>query len=552
MSNIYKNCKDFFRSLAPGVYDKIEKYKLIIKYIISGGTAALVDLSLLYVFTDLFGIWYITSASLAFLVAYFVSFSLQKFWTFRDNGREKIYRQMFLYFIVGVVNLLLNAGGMYLLVDKFGVMYILAQIIMGALLGFSSFLIYRFIIFEKKKIEAKREKEGGLKILIATGIFPPDIGGPATYVRTLYEELPKLGLEIKVVTYSDQITNKTQNPKSKIFNISRKQNILFRYWKYFWRVWRLAKWADIVYVQGPVSEGLPSWLACRLRGRKYVLKVVGDYAWEQGQQRFGVNDLLNDFQIKKYGWRVELMRKIQKLVARGACKTITPSQYLKRIITKWGVKENKIKVIYNSAKEINLSIGKEAARRNLDLGGNIILSVGRLVPWKGFFLLIDLMPELLRENPDFKLIIAGAGPEKEKLEERIKNLKIEGKVILTGGLGQQELWEYMLAADIFLLNTGYEGLPHVVIEAMQLGLPVITTDIGGNPEVVENNKTGLLIDYNNKDQIKEAIIKLSRNKNLVSDLTANAKKQITEKFNRERMIIDICKQLKGVNYNKVS
>ena len=213
MGNIYKNGKDFFRSLAPGVYDEIEKYKVIIKYIISGGTAALVDLVCLYIFTDVLGVWYITSASLSFFLAYFVSFSLQKFWTFRDNGREKIYKQMSLYFMVGVTNLLLNALGMYLLVDGFGVMYLLAQIIMGALLGFSSFLIYKFIIFEKKKIEARRGKEGNFKILIATGIFPPDIGGPATYVMTLCEELPKLGLEVKVVTYSnEEITNYKFSP----------------------------------------------------------------------------------------------------------------------------------------------------------------------------------------------------------------------------------------------------------------------------------------------------------------------------------------------------
>ncbi|MFA4941904.1 MAG: glycosyltransferase [Patescibacteria group bacterium] len=541
---VYRGSKKFFRSIFPSFYNKIEKYKIIIKYIISGGTAAVVDLSALYFFTSFCGIWYVLSSSLAFLLAYFVSFSLQKFWTFRDNGREKIRQQMYLYFIVGVANLFLNGAGMYLLVDKFGVMYLLAQIIIGAILGASSFIIYRFIIFKKKRIHSKLRGDKK-RILIATGIFPPDIGGPATYVKVLLEELPKFGYEVKVVTYTDnQGEGDEKDPQ--IFRIGRQQNIFFRYFKYFWKVFELSEWADIIYVQGPISEGLPTCLACCLRKRKYILKVVGDYAWEQGRQRFGVNDLLDTFQNNKYSRRVEFIRKMQKIVASSASRVITPSEYLKTIIMKWGVEAEKIKVIYNSIgaiKEIDLKINKEAARESLNLKGSIILSVGRLVPWKGFDLLIDLMPELLQENSDFKLIIAGAGPDKEKIEEKIKNLKLEKNVILTGGIDQHELFKYMLAADIFLLNTGYEGLPHVVIEAMRLSLPVITTDVGGNREVVENNKTGLLVEYNNREQIKEAILNLNKDKNLISTLTANAEKQIVEKFSQEQMINNIVKEL---------
>lgn len=127
--------------------NQIYKYKIYVKYVISGGTAASVDLALLYILTDIFGIWYLLSASLAFVVAYFVSFYLQKFWTFRDNSRERIAKQMSLYLIVGVSNLGINAGGMYILVDKLNVMYMLAQVIMGGLIAIGSFLIYKFVIF---------------------------------------------------------------------------------------------------------------------------------------------------------------------------------------------------------------------------------------------------------------------------------------------------------------------------------------------------------------------------------------------------------------------
>lgn len=155
MKKIYRYLKQQFQALMPRVYRILDKRKTIVKYIISGGTAAVTDLALLYILTGLLGIYYLLSAGIAFIIAFFVSFFLQKFWTFRDNNREKMYKQMSLYFIVGVTNLGINIGGMYVLVDKFNIMYILAQIIMGALIAIFSFLIYRFVIFKKRKIESK-------------------------------------------------------------------------------------------------------------------------------------------------------------------------------------------------------------------------------------------------------------------------------------------------------------------------------------------------------------------------------------------------------------
>ncbi|MCK4554487.1 glycosyltransferase, partial [Candidatus Parcubacteria bacterium] len=522
-------------------------------------------LALLYALIDIFKVHYLLSASIAFLTAFFISFYLQKFWTFRDNSREKIYKQISLYFAVGATNLCINAAGMYVLVEHvlpeliiaraFNATYVAAQIIMGIFIAVASFLIYRFVIFSArggsafggKKFKEKTKNAIGnkLKVLIATGIFPPDIGGPATYVRTLCEELPKLGCEVKVVTYgNDEIPNpKLQTINSIIYKISRRQNLLFRYFKYFWQVFKLCKWADVVYVQGPVSEGLPSWLACKLRGKKYVLKIVGDYAWEQGSQRFSVKELLDDFQRQKYCWQVELMRRIQRLVADGSQSIVVPSKYLKRIINEWGIGSNKINVIYNSVKKIDLSISKERARSELNLTGDVILSSGRLVTWKGFGLLIGLMPELLAVNPDFRLIIIGEGPEKNKLEVRSKKLEISDNVKCVGSLQQDELWKYMRASDIFVLNTGYEGLPHIVIEAMQLGLPVITTNVGGNPEVVEDGQTGVLVEYNNKEQIKNAILEMRENKESAEKLANEAKISLL-KFNKEIMINNILKILR--------
>lgn len=155
----YNKVKKFFYNISPGAYKAADKNKMIIKYMFSGGTAAVTDLFLLFLLTDVLDVWYVISASLAFIVAFFISFHLQKFWTFRDNTRDKIKQQMGLYFSIGVVNLAINAMGMYALVDLFDIMYILAQVVMGGLIAVANFLLYRYIIFKKGKNKYYYETE---------------------------------------------------------------------------------------------------------------------------------------------------------------------------------------------------------------------------------------------------------------------------------------------------------------------------------------------------------------------------------------------------------
>ena len=126
-------------------------YKRLIKYVISGGTAATTDLFLLFIFYEVLEINVVAAATLAFMAAFFVSFYLQKFWTFRDNSKDKIKRQMLVYFAVGAVNTFVNAWAMDLLVNSWHVWYLLAQIIASGTIALYSFIIYKFFIFAKAK-----------------------------------------------------------------------------------------------------------------------------------------------------------------------------------------------------------------------------------------------------------------------------------------------------------------------------------------------------------------------------------------------------------------
>src|SRR3989338_3118004 len=111
-----------------------------------------------------------------------------------------------------------------------------------------------------------------MRVLIATGLYPPDIGGPATYTRFLERHLPKHGIGLDVAA----------------FTVVRKYPKVIRHIIYFFTLMRKGRHADIIYALDTISVGVPALVASYLLGKTLYLRVPGDYAWEQGQQRFGI------------------------------------------------------------------------------------------------------------------------------------------------------------------------------------------------------------------------------------------------------------------------
>jgi dolichol-phosphate mannosyltransferase len=120
---------------------------VMLKYVISGGIAATVDLFSLYVFTDFFHLWYLLSGVFAFLVAFGVSFTLQKFWTFNDRSTNRLKSQMVLYFLITLINLLINTLLMYFFVDFWHLSYLVSQVFAGILVASESLFLYRRFVF---------------------------------------------------------------------------------------------------------------------------------------------------------------------------------------------------------------------------------------------------------------------------------------------------------------------------------------------------------------------------------------------------------------------
>lgn len=356
-------------------------------------------------------------------------------------------------------------------------------------------------------------------LVIATGIYPPQIGGPATYAKLLVDELPKRGWEVGVVNFGD------------VRHLPR----FVRHVVYAVRLYKALRFNSIILALDPVSVGLPSFIVSRITGRKYIVKVVGDYAWEQGIQRFDVRDSLDDF-VKRsnYPLQVRFLRYFQVQITKRAEKVITPSFYLKNIVAQWGISEDKISVIYNAMSSQPEIHSKEDIRLKYGIDGFVILTAGRLVPWKRVGVVIRALEDIKKSIPDARLIIAGSGPEERKLKEIVAGNNVVESVSFTGDLPQDMLWEYVSMADVFVLNSSYEGLSHVLLEVMMLGTPIVASNAGGNPELIENLVNGLLVRGSDEKELAQAVVTL-QNEEYAQQLVQESKKKVAT-FSVENMV----------------
>lgn len=355
-----------------------------------------------------------------------------------------------------------------------------------------------------------------MRILVATPLFPPEAGGPATYAKLIAEEFPKKGVEVEVIKFSDV----RAYPK------------LIRHIAYAYRVFKAARTCDLILALDPVSVGLPAWVAAVVSKKPFYLRVAGDYAWEQGVQRFGVNESLDEFTVSHdHVFPVRLLRAIEKFVAKRAVRIIVPSKYLAHIVSSWGISPERISVVYNAPPFLSIE-GLPPVPQNLPK--KYLVVIARLVPWKGVSAVIRALGEI-RKQEDIALVIVGDGPEKVSLEALAKNLHLTEAVLFTGSLPHEETLSILAHAKALVLNTGYEGLSHLILEAFALSVPVITTPVGGNPELVTDGVSGLFVPFNDVDALRSAVIPLLGDEEKCARVTSEAKKKLAT-LTREKTV----------------
>ncbi|MCG2809755.1 MAG: glycosyltransferase family 4 protein [Candidatus Portnoybacteria bacterium] len=379
--------------------------------------------------------------------------------------------------------------------------------------------------WDKIALEMKRIFQNLLmkknRVLILSGVFPPDIGGPATQLDALARELIERGYKIRVLTFGE--ADGVQYPYL-VKRISNKWPAFLKSFLYLISGFVLALRADIIYSYDLYTAGLTGLALKKVLRKPLVNRFVGDSAWEIASARGRIgDDDITAFQKKKYSWRIELRKKIRRKILTSSDRVIVVSYFLEELAGKIGVAGEKIKVIYNSIDFLDTRENSEVRPLN---EGKVILTVARLAPWKGVDTIIEIMPQLVERYKKIKFVVVGQGPEMENLKKMSEGLGLRESVFFAGKLGRREVVGYLRAADVFVLNTNYEGMSHTLLEAMKMGAPIITTKAGGNPETIKDGETGLLVDYRNKKQWLEAIISILDNPDLAKRLSKQAREDL--------------------------
>ena len=358
-----------------------------------------------------------------------------------------------------------------------------------------------------------------MDILITVGIFPPDIGGPASFVPKIAKYLINKGHNVKIICLSDK-EHLTYKDDINVIRINRNSPIIFRWLKTIVKIYSNSKKSDLIFVNGLGTETTIANLFIR---KKVIRKIVGDPVWERVYNKNLIDESFDDFQENNHGLSISLQKMIRNWSINKSNLIITPSQHLKNFIDKIGFDKN-IFVINNG---VNIEQHNKVVLEN-----NIIqlLVVSRLVSQKNIDSIIKAVKVM--ENENIILNIVGDGSEINNLKLLVKKYELDKKINFIGKIENTKLNEYLKNADIFIQASNYEGLPHSILEAMNFEIPILSTDVGGCSVLLNKGERGYIIPMPVSEvEISEGIRKIINNKNEAKSKARLAKNYLNQEHN---------------------
>lgn len=353
-----------------------------------------------------------------------------------------------------------------------------------------------------------------MKAVLMVGPVPPPFGGIASVMQTIIHSALARDYSFEVFEREHSIPSEFSGPVKR--NIFRAK----RFIKFF-RKLRQGHY-DFVHMHIPFGDSFPgtvifmviAWLA----GARTLLHIHGT-DWDT-------------FYTRESAW-LKLLYKIGLRIP-------------KRIIVlyeTWRININKlvpnanVGALANCLEDINPpeSTLVEGIRPELGLDQNnfVVLTVG-FVGWrKGHLDILDAVPRVVKENQSVRFIFMGGEEypgESDQVISRIKSENLDNWVLVTREVERSKVPAYLAAADVFLLPSRREGMPISILEAMRAGLPVIVSNVGAIPEMIEDGQSGLLIEPGSSDAIAQAVINLSRDDVLRQRLAESARKAYEKKY----------------------
>jgi glycosyltransferase involved in cell wall biosynthesis len=365
-----------------------------------------------------------------------------------------------------------------------------------------------------------------MKALLVSGIYSPDIGGPATYLPKLAAALLREGHVPTVFSLAETSGKaRKEEPWNRIF-LNRQLKFPIRFLKGVKFLIGLIAENDVVFSNGLYEE---VGIASLFRRKRMIAKVVGDPIWERFRNSTGSKITIDDFNKSRLSFRYRLQRSFFVWSLNRHTKVICPSKQLCILVVSWGVYVP-VKFIPNSTSEVSVS----ASPKTFDL-----VTVSRLVSWKNIDLLIEASAKC-----KLRLAIAGDGPDGGKLKALAKELGAD--VTFLGNLQDEEVIQLLADAEIFALLSDYEGQSFALLQAMMSGVKILVSKIPGNLDTIIDGETGIVVEAKSLDSLLVALKRLrdlpNGGQELASAARRTAEKKYSDSINLPRMVTELFQQ----------
>ena len=353
-----------------------------------------------------------------------------------------------------------------------------------------------------------------------SGIWPPDVGGPASHAPEVAAGLTERGHAVEVVTTA---SGPPAAQPYRVRYVSRSLPTGARHAAVSALVARAARGADVVYATSMLGR---TTLGAAFSHAPLVMKIAGDPAYERSLRRGWYTGTLADFQRAELGPRAAVLRRWRTVTAARPVQLVCPSAFLRDIVLAWGVAPERVAVVPNAAPALPQLPSREAARERFGADSPTVAFAGRLTAAKA----LDVAFDALAQVDGVTLLVAGDGEERSRLAARAP-----ANVRLLGSLDRRGVLELFRAADAALLSSAWENFPHALVEALAVGTPVLATSVGGIPEIVVDGENGLLVPAGDAHALAGAIRRFFADGDLRASLAAAAAPSV-ERFAPERTV----------------
>jgi glycosyltransferase involved in cell wall biosynthesis len=374
-----------------------------------------------------------------------------------------------------------------------------------------------------------------VKVLIVSGIWPPDVGGPASHGPELGRFLAAQGHEVEAVTAAGSAM--IEAAPFPVRAVPRDRPLPVRLSAAALAITAAARGKQVIYSAGLYTR---SSLASRLWSVPLMIKLAADPAYERAR-RAGFAGSLEGFQRDHASLRIRLLKRQRAIALSHAARVVVPSRYLAEFVTGWGVASERVRIVPNPAPAIEATEPREALRRRLGVTGPTFVFAGRFVRQKN----LPLAVEALRRVDGASLIFVGEGPEIGAVANAVDRNGLSERVSMKGPVSREEAIDWMRAADAAVLPSDWENFPHSAVEALATGTPIIATAVGGVPEIVETDLNGILVARGDVEAFAAAMASIARNAELAERLREGTI-EARRRYSAERLFGTIAGELSQI------